>query len=95
MGWLPSVAENKGDAGLNDFKENRKFLVDCGEEACKLIVLWWGLAEFRPIMHRAIQDALRKDLDDIQRNGALQLQNGWMHIHGEPHLLSHQAIDTD
>lgn len=49
-----------------------------------ILIIWpCDVAEFRPIMHRAIQDALRKDMDEIQRNGALQLQNGWMHIHGK------------
>ena len=92
VGWLPAVAENEGDAGLNDFKENRKFRVDC---PCRLIVLNRNSAEFRFIMHRAIQDALRKDMDDIQRNAALQLQNGWMHIHGGFYFLAPHAADPD
>jgi len=32
-------------------------------------------------MHRAIQEAIREEADDILKNGALQLQYGWMHIH--------------
>lgn len=34
-------------------------------------------------MHKAIVEALKDDVDEVQRNGALQLQNGWMHIHGK------------
>ncbi|KAG1737494.1 uncharacterized protein EDB91DRAFT_1140164 [Suillus paluster] len=37
--------------------------------------------KFRAIMHEAIQTALREQEDAIWINGALQLQQGWMHIH--------------
>ncbi|KAF9224786.1 hypothetical protein BS17DRAFT_795164 [Gyrodon lividus] len=37
---------------------------------------------FRPLFHEAIQQALREDADEVWINGALQLQRGWMHIHG-------------
>ncbi|EGO02364.1 hypothetical protein SERLA73DRAFT_48533 [Serpula lacrymans var. lacrymans S7.3] len=40
-------------------------------------------AKFRAVLHRAIQTGLREGADDIQINGALQLQIGWMHIHGK------------
>ena len=33
-------------------------------------------------MHDAIQKGLQDQVDDIWINGALQLQEGWMHIHG-------------
>ncbi|OJA12255.1 hypothetical protein AZE42_04073 [Rhizopogon vesiculosus] len=36
---------------------------------------------FRAIMHEAIQKGLQDQVDDIWINGALQLQQGWMHIH--------------
>ncbi|EGO01073.1 hypothetical protein SERLA73DRAFT_27242, partial [Serpula lacrymans var. lacrymans S7.3] len=39
--------------------------------------------KFRALLHQAIQTGLREGADDIQINGALQLQNGWMHIHDE------------
>ncbi|EGO01065.1 hypothetical protein SERLA73DRAFT_50596, partial [Serpula lacrymans var. lacrymans S7.3] len=39
--------------------------------------------KFRAVLHRAIQTGLREGADDIQINGALQLQIGWMHIHDE------------
>lgn len=39
-------------------------------------------AEFRTLLHQVIQDGLREKVDDIQINGAIQLGNGWMHIHG-------------
>ncbi|KAI4526513.1 hypothetical protein K523DRAFT_232833 [Schizophyllum commune Tattone D] len=38
---------------------------------------------FRNLLHRAIREGLEQDVDEVQRNGALQLQAGWMHIHGE------------
>ncbi|EIW80050.1 hypothetical protein CONPUDRAFT_28306, partial [Coniophora puteana RWD-64-598 SS2] len=40
-------------------------------------------SKFRVVMHRAIQEAIREEADDVLKNGALQLQYGWMHIHGE------------
>ncbi|KAF7319480.1 hypothetical protein HMN09_00286800 [Mycena chlorophos] len=43
-------------------------------------------AGFRAILHSAIQDGLREQVDDIQMNGATQLGNGWMHIHDERNL---------
>ncbi|EMD36987.1 hypothetical protein CERSUDRAFT_95256 [Gelatoporia subvermispora B] len=36
---------------------------------------------FRDLLHEAVQSALRDEIDDIQRNGAIQTQQGWMHIH--------------
>ncbi|KIM92261.1 hypothetical protein PILCRDRAFT_810317 [Piloderma croceum F 1598] len=42
--------------------------------------------KFRKILHEAIQSGLREDVDDIQRNGALQLQSGWMHINDERNI---------
>ncbi|EPT03188.1 hypothetical protein FOMPIDRAFT_1116841 [Fomitopsis schrenkii] len=37
---------------------------------------------FRTVLHEAIQSALRDGADEIQKNGAIQTQAGWMHIHG-------------
>jgi len=37
--------------------------------------------DFRDLLHEAIKQGLEEDVDDIQRNGAMQLQEGWMHIH--------------
>ncbi|KAK7019836.1 hypothetical protein R3P38DRAFT_1224702 [Favolaschia claudopus] len=39
--------------------------------------------EFRTLLHQAIQDGLREKVDDVQIGGAIQLGNGWMHIHDE------------
>ena len=39
-------------------------------------------ASFRNVLHEAIQSALRDGADEIQKNGAIQIQAGWMHIHG-------------
>ncbi|KAJ4489992.1 hypothetical protein J3R30DRAFT_3277224 [Lentinula aciculospora] len=38
--------------------------------------------KFRQLLHEAVKTGLQADVDDIQRNGALQIQQGWMHIHG-------------
>ncbi|GJE86402.1 hypothetical protein PsYK624_024820 [Phanerochaete sordida] len=62
LGWLPAAAPAGGDAGLNDFRENVRFL---------------------EIMHEAIRAALRDGVDEVQKNGAVQTQEGWMHIHDE------------
>lgn len=42
--------------------------------------------KFRAIMHEAIQIGLREEVDDILINGALQLQQGWMHVHDSRNL---------
>lgn len=42
-------------------------------------------AKFRDLLHKAILETIRDGSDEIQTNGALQLQQGWMHIHGMPH----------
>jgi hypothetical protein len=42
----------------------------------------FSIANFRKVLHEAIQEGLMEEVDDIQINGALQLQEGWMHIHG-------------
>ena len=38
--------------------------------------------KFRDLLHETIQEGLRDGVDDIQINGAIQTQQGWMHIHG-------------
>ena len=40
------------------------------------------IAGFREILHKAISEGLEEEVDEIQMNGARQLQEGWMHIHG-------------
>ncbi|KAK0485029.1 hypothetical protein IW261DRAFT_1394538 [Armillaria novae-zelandiae] len=42
--------------------------------------------KFRDVLHQAIQDGLREGVDEVQQNGATQLQNGWMHIHDERNI---------
>lgn len=44
-------------------------------------------------MHKAIREGLEEGVDEIQVNGARQLREGWMHVHGaslqgHPHSLS-------
>ncbi|KAH9927915.1 uncharacterized protein BXZ73DRAFT_90630 [Epithele typhae] len=36
---------------------------------------------FRAALHAAVQSALRYGADEVQKNGAMQTQAGWMHIH--------------
>ncbi|KAJ7075110.1 hypothetical protein B0H15DRAFT_867888 [Mycena belliarum] len=38
---------------------------------------------FRVLLHDAVKAGLREDVDDIQINGAIQLRDGWMHIHDD------------
>ncbi|KIJ63645.1 hypothetical protein HYDPIDRAFT_91999 [Hydnomerulius pinastri MD-312] len=49
---------------------------------------------FRPLMHEAIQQALREGSDEVWTNGALQLQQGWMHIHGLRNLFLTLHVDN-
>ncbi|KAJ7756956.1 hypothetical protein B0H16DRAFT_1537533 [Mycena metata] len=42
--------------------------------------------KFRVLLHEAIQNGLREKVDDIQVNGAVQLGNGWMHVHDERNI---------
>jgi hypothetical protein len=51
---------------------------------------------FRDILQKSVKDGLSKNVDDIQRNGAMQIQGGWMHIHGAFATPScpHVAINT-
>ncbi|KAF8556597.1 hypothetical protein OG21DRAFT_1506348 [Imleria badia] len=37
--------------------------------------------QFRPLLHEAVQQALREGADDVWTNSAIQIQQGWMHIH--------------
>ncbi|KAI0772883.1 hypothetical protein BD413DRAFT_36346 [Trametes elegans] len=39
---------------------------------------------FREVLHEAVQSALRDGVDEVQKNGAIQTREGWMHIHGTP-----------
>lgn len=41
---------------------------------------------FLPLLHEAISEGLAEAVDDIQVAGALQLGDGWMHIHGKRRL---------
>jgi hypothetical protein len=43
----------------------------------------YSIAKFLKLLHKTIQSSLAAGLDDIWENGAKQLQQGWMHIHGE------------
>lgn len=50
-------------------------------------------ARFRPLLHEAIQQALREGADDIWTNSAIQIQQGWMHIHGAFHSRAACSMD--
>ena len=41
------------------------------------------IAKFVTLLHKTIQSALSEHIDEIWENGAKQLQEGWMHIHGK------------
>ncbi|KZT04959.1 uncharacterized protein LAESUDRAFT_813833 [Laetiporus sulphureus 93-53] len=41
---------------------------------------------FRELLHETIQSGLRDGIDDIQINGAIQTQQGWMHIHDDRNI---------
>ena len=41
------------------------------------------IARFLPLLHKAISEGLAEAVDDIQVAGALQVGNGWMHVHGQ------------
>lgn len=40
------------------------------------------VGKFLEVLHEAVASGLRDGVDDIQNNGAIQTQHGWMHIHG-------------
>ncbi|KAI0278721.1 hypothetical protein BGY98DRAFT_1089459 [Russula aff. rugulosa BPL654] len=47
-------------------------------------MLRWSIhSRFLPLLHKAISEGLAEAVDDIQVAGALQLGNGWMHVHDE------------
>ncbi|KAF9467162.1 hypothetical protein BDZ94DRAFT_1249729 [Collybia nuda] len=53
-------------------------------------------SKFRDLLHKAVLDTLRDGSDEIQVNGALQLQQGWMHIHDERNVPAlHRIGDPD
>ncbi|KAI9463952.1 hypothetical protein BJY52DRAFT_876856 [Lactarius psammicola] len=41
---------------------------------------------FLPLLHEAISSGLTEGVDDIQASGALQLGEGWMHIHDDRNI---------
>lgn len=46
-------------------------------------------------MHEAVQQALREGADDVWTNSAIQIQQGWMHIHGMIQYHAIIGIDLD
>lgn len=57
---------------------------DVGADADRMYAaLGIFIAQFLPILHEAISEGLAEAVDDIQVAGALQLGDGWMHIHGQ------------
>ncbi|KAF8892920.1 hypothetical protein BD779DRAFT_1436270 [Infundibulicybe gibba] len=42
--------------------------------------------KFRDILHESILEGLCEGVDEIQINGATQVQNGWMHIHDDRNI---------
>jgi len=41
---------------------------------------------FLPVLHESNKAALRNDVDEIWINGAMQIQQGWMHIHDQRNI---------
>jgi len=41
---------------------------------------------FRQVLHAAIKEGLKEGVDEIQNNAALQLHQGWMHIHDDRNI---------
>lgn len=94
IGWLPAQTLGKEDeAGLNDFQENgelspttTRFLAATDPRVSIFIcpsLIAILVARFREVLHQAIRDGLEEGCDDVQINGALQIREGWMHIHGK------------
>ena len=93
IGWLPAATEGAdGEAGLNDFKENRASFFVCrpisgrafcdrgrGEVDAGFVYV---AGKFMEVLHAAIRAGIVEGVDEVQVNGAVQTQNGWMHIHG-------------
>ncbi|KAF8639143.1 hypothetical protein AX17_001633 [Amanita inopinata Kibby_2008] len=71
IGWLPAVYEQRPE------RENGQ----SQEEAC--LEDFKENPKFRDLLHNVIQDGLREGIDEIQVNNAIQMQQGWMHIHDE------------
>jgi len=92
IGYLPaSEGGHAIKAGLNDFRENRESVTDLGGSSLTAS----PVAGFRGILHKAIREGLEQGVDDVQANGARQLQEGWMHIHGASFvtiILTHPGL---
>ncbi|ETW77269.1 hypothetical protein HETIRDRAFT_241563, partial [Heterobasidion irregulare TC 32-1] len=52
-------------------------------------------SQFRTLLHEAISTGLAQGVDDIQINGAMQTQRGWMHINGRPSSSFHPFFSHD
>jgi hypothetical protein len=92
VGWLPAetAGQQDAEAGLNDFVQNRT-----SNHSPPSITDRPQTARFRAIMHEAIQRGLQERVDDIWINGALQLQQGWMHIHGMSHASPFVPLESN
>jgi hypothetical protein len=78
IGWLPASAEAEGEAGLNDFKENRAYSFRTASHW-----LMKTVAQFRDALHKAVQTCLENESDEILKNAAISTGEGWMHINGK------------
>ena len=96
LGWLPAVTDTATEdvgAGLNDFVENRAYMTPMYIN--NVSYQHASSARFRPLLHQALQQALREGADDIWINSAIQLQQGWMHIHGMLQGRMTSSVDLD
>lgn len=81
IGWLPALPEGT-QAGLNDFTENGKHRYEL-YFSLRLLKALITPAAFVELLHNAVKTGLTDGVDDIQKNAAIQFQEGWMHIHGK------------
>ncbi|KDR80161.1 hypothetical protein GALMADRAFT_242422 [Galerina marginata CBS 339.88] len=75
IGWLPA------ETYMTDTPES-----DQTKEASSTLGDFVGNPKFLSLLHESIKSGLKDGLDEIWENGAKQLQEGWMHIHGERNI---------
>ena len=97
IGWLPAetyMTDSPGTPGMDHAHQNKETSAGLrdfvGNRECYLHLRdfsrgWHAItiAKFVTLLHKTIQSALSENLDEIWENGAKQLQEGWMHIHGK------------
>ncbi|KAF5310560.1 hypothetical protein D9619_007869 [Psilocybe cf. subviscida] len=75
LGWLPAQTHASRSEGGSGAKEQTSALNDFKENP-----------KFIALLHTSVKSALLRGVDDIWINGAIQYQNGWMHIHDQRNI---------